>query len=352
MRAIFIGSTGGGAGQTLATWALARRLQEKGLKIGFFKPYGRSRPEAGRGGRCDPDVALFKRVLELSESEEALCPFFLPENAPPDEPKKGTEDGGEKIQGAFQEISRGKDVVLVMGAGEIFFGEENWGISDGELVRRFDASVLLVDRYQRDNLTFYSLLSLNSFLQGRVKTAILNHVSPDRLDHVGRKVAPFLKEKGLSSIVTVPEDPVLAGVTVAALSEWIGGEVISGPELGENLVHTTTIGSNFLEGPLLIFKQVYNKIILVGLDPSGAAGKPVAGVVLTGGKKPGEGILKVARDYPLPLILTRADTFQVMERLEKPRPALGWKDEFKMRRFLELIGQAPGAERWVEDLLR
>ena len=77
----------------------------------------------------------------------------------------------------------------------------------------------------------------------------------------------------------------------------------------------------------------------------------MVGIILTGGKPPSELVLKVARDRSVPLILTRADTFQVMERMEKARPALTLKDEFKVRQFLKLIDQEMGPNRWVEDLL-
>jgi BioD-like phosphotransacetylase family protein len=354
MRSIFIGSTGGEPGQTLATWALAIRLRERGLKVGFFKPYGLL-PQTGtlsQGAFCDSDVLLFRQLLDLSDPEEVLCPVTLPENdSGPEMAGNPGEQLIEKIRGAFQEVSRNKDALLIMGAKEIFFGGEGSGLSDSLLVKLFDTSVLLVDRYQRDNLTFYSLLSLNSFLDGRVKTAILNHAAPDRLDHVKAKVVPFLKEKGLKSVVAVPEDPILAGLTVSTIAEITEGKILCCPELEGNLVHTSTIGSNCLEGPLSIFKQVYNKVILVGLDPMGAAGKPVVGIILTGGKTPSELVLKVARDRSVPLILTRADTFQVMENLEKARPALRLNDEFKVRQFLRLIDQEMGPSRWVEDLL-
>jgi len=96
-------------------------------------------------------------------------------------PRDGRKSGEQlmgKIKKAFEDISRNRDVVLIMGAREIFFGGGGSGPSDSQLVKLFNTSVLLVDRYQRDNLTFYSLLSLNSFLDGRVKAAILNHAAP------------------------------------------------------------------------------------------------------------------------------------------------------------------------------
>jgi len=348
MRSIFIGSTGGGAGQTLATWALAVRLKEKGLKVGFFKPYGLLPDSAisSPGSLCDPDVLLFKEVLEISEPDEILCPISLPEN------QGSVEIQGEelmgKIQKAFLEVSRRKDVVLIMGGKEIFFGEGGPGLSDGVLVKSFEASVLLVDRYQRDNLTFYSVLSLNSFLDGRVKSAILNHVAPDKMDHVKTKVVSFLQQKGVKSAMAVPEDPILAALTVSSIADITGGEILCCLQGERNLVQTSTIGAKYLEGPFSLFKQVYNKVILVGLNPDET---PVTGIILTGGKIPSEGVVKVAQDQGIPLILTRADTFQVMDRLEKAKPALTSKDEFKVHRFLRLIDEVNGGSRWVEELL-
>ncbi|MBI5967305.1 MAG: phosphotransacetylase family protein [Deltaproteobacteria bacterium] len=353
MRSIFIGSTGGEPGQTLATWALAVKLKEKGLQVGFFKPYGLL-PDTGtsaESGFCDADVLLIKDVLGLSEPEEALCPVMLTENLIAEVSGSHGERLTEKIKGAFREISLGKDVILIMGAEEIFFGGGLSGLSDSVLVKLFDASVLLVDRYQRDNLTLYSLLSLNSFLEGRVKSAIINHVSPDRMDHVRTKVVPFLKEKGVNSVAAIPEDPILAALTVSTIADLVDGQILCSPERAGNLIETFTIGSKYLLGSLSIFKQVYNKIILVGLGQPTQTEKTVGGIILTGGKSPGELVLKVAHEHSLPLILTRADTFQTMEWLEKAKPSLGRKDEFKVHQFLKLIDQEMSANQWVEALL-
>ena len=349
MRSIFIGSTGGEPGQTLTTWALATKLKEKGLKVGFFKPYGLL-PNLGpsaEGGLCDSDVLLLKKALGFSEPEEALCPVMLTENLLEEVADGHEERLIEKIKGAFEEIALGKDVVLIMGAKEIFLGGGFSGLSDSVLVKLFDASVLLVDRYQRDNMTLYSLLSLNSFLEGRVKSALINHVSPDKMDHVQAKVLPFLREKGLKSVVAIPEDRILSAFTVSTIAELIEGQILSCPEQEGNLIETFTIGSKPLDGSLSIFKQVYNKIIMVGLRQEGEKGNSIGGIILTGGKPPGEVILRVARERSIPLILTRADTFQTMERLEKARPALGSKDEFKVRRFLQLIDQQGGTDQWL-----
>ncbi|MBU1206866.1 MAG: hypothetical protein KKH04_08070 [Proteobacteria bacterium] len=61
--------------------------------------------------------------------------------------------------------------------------------------------------------------------------------------------------------------------------------------------------------------------------------------------------MRVARERSIPLVLTRSDTFQTMERLEKAKPSLGVRDEFKVRQFLELMDQATPSDQWVEALL-
>jgi BioD-like phosphotransacetylase family protein len=353
MRSIFIGSTGGEPGQTLTTWALATRLRDKGLRVGFIKPYNLLPDTATsvEGVFCDSDALLIKKVLGLPEPEEVLCPVTLTENLIPEVTGNHRERLIEKIKGAFQEISPGKDVILIMGAKEIFLGDGLSGISDSLLVKLFDTSVLLIDRYQRDNMTLYSLLSLNSFLDGRVKSAIINHIPPDKMDHVKTKVIPFLKDKGLKSVGAVPENPILSALTVSTLALLVDGQVLCCPEHTGNLIETFTIGSKHLEGSLSIFKQVYNKIILAGLAQAGEEQATVGGIILTGGKTPSEAVLRVSRERSIPLILTRADTFQTMERLEKARPFLTLKDEFKVRKFLELIEQEMGTNQWVEALL-
>lgn len=352
MRSIFVGSTGGAPGQTLAVWALGLVLMERGLKVGFFKPYGLL-PDLGPSADdqlCDPDVVLLKNALHLTEPEEYLCPVMLTENLVPEISGSPQEEMIARIQAAFERVSAGKDVVLIMGAKEIFFDGGVSGVPDSLLVKLFDATVLLIDRYQRDNMTFYSLLSLNSFLDGRVKSAVVNYVPADKWEHVRSKVIPFLKEKGLKSVVAVPQNPTLGAFQVSTIAEFIDGRVLCCPERIDNLIESFTIGSKYLEGSLSLFKQVYNKIVLVGLAPSEDSPAAIGGIILTGGKAPSDLVLRVSGENSIPLILTRRDTFQTMERLEQARPLLGRKDEFKVRKFIQLM-DGGGASQWVDALL-
>jgi len=60
---LFIGTTGDHAGHRFFTWAIARRLVEKGLSVGFLKPFGTHPVKLDRFW-MDQDAVLF-------------IPFFL-----------------------------------------------------------------------------------------------------------------------------------------------------------------------------------------------------------------------------------------------------------------------------------
>lgn len=353
MRSLFIGSTGGSSGRTLTTWLLAKKLKEQGLRVGFLKPYSfgpedrvYSLEKAG-----DLDVVLLKEVLQLSEPLDLLCPVVLRKDAFSQLSPLQAQQLGEKIQAAYQEVSKSKDILLIMGGQEIFLGEGLATLSDSHLVKRFDALVILLDHYQQDHLTLFSLFSLNSFFEGRVKIALLNRVPPEKMEHLKTKLIPFIQEKGLKSVVAIPEDPILAAASVEAIGELLEAQIICGEEYGGNLIKGFTIGSKLLTGALSIFRQVYNRVILIRLPELNPTQEEIGGIILTGGKKPGELIRRVAQEASLPLLLTRLDTFQTVERLEKAKPKLRAKDLLKVIRFNELWEQGYPGGQWLEALL-
>ncbi len=352
MPTIFIASTGGSAGRSLATWALANKLKERALRVGFFKPYTTQPANAAPGeGMIDPDLLLLREVLHLQEPDNLLCPVCLSPEMLSQISKKEAEALWGKIQEAFQEVSRTKDIILAMGGQEIFWGEGSADFSDSILVKKFNAVVLLLDHYQKDNLTMFSLLSLNSFLEGRVRTAFLNHVPWEKIAHLKNKLVPFLQGKGIKAVIPIPEDSILSANSVEAITALIDGAIICGEEYKGNLIKDFTIGAKHLSGALSIFKQVYNRVILLRLSEKEIEYSPVGGIILTGGKKPGEILLRVAQEASLPLILTKLDTFQTVEIIEKKKPVLSVKDSFKVQRFLQLISQESPQDDWLEALL-
>ncbi len=352
MSFIFIGTTGDQAGHSLLTWTMARWLAEKGLSVGFIKPLG-SRPIYIQGLWTDQDALLFKRVLRLSEPLDRLCPFPRPEEA------WGEKDRDEmigEIRSLVKEISTGKDILLIMGSRHIFFDDPRWGVSDIHLELDLEADFVLVDRYGSTQASIYSILSVGSLIKDRLKGVVLNRVPTERLGMIKGQMIPLLVSKGIPFMSVIPEDPFLSYRTLGAIRDLVDGDFLWGEEDLNRSVGGMTVGSQDLKGGLVLLRRVYNKIIF--LEPASLEGgvqedsfpRPIAGVLLTGGRRPAPQVLEAIRKAHVPLILTREDTFAALKRLEQPAPGLTPDDEAKVLRFTELMNEDGALEILIGSL--
>jgi len=351
MSFLFIGTTGDRAGHSLMTWAVARGLADRGLSVGFIKPFGTD-PIHIEGLWTDRDAFLFKKVFNLQEPLNRICPYLLSDETWRQE---GVEEILEKIKSLAQELST-KDILLIMGSKHIFFDNAAYPISDISIVSELKADFVLVDRYQKTSSLIYSILSVSSILKDRIKGVIVNRVPPGKLVEIRDQVIPSLVKKGIQITAALPEDPVLSFRSLREIREVLNGEVLCG---GENLGRTVggmTVGSSDLWGELLALKRLYNKVIL--LEPfspeTGIKETPVhrsiAGILLTGGRNPPPQVLRVAKKANIPLILLKDDTFAAVERLEQFAPTLSPKDEYKVRHLTELMDRDGAFDRLFQSL--
>jgi hypothetical protein len=135
--------------------------------------------------------------------------------------------------------------------------------------------------------------------------------------------------------------------------EILDGQILWGEGKLGNPVGAMTVGSTYLQEELLLFKRVYNKIVL--LDPSaGGEGPPphlrVAGIILTGGIKPPQQILEAVRKADTPLMIVRMDVFAARELLEASPPRISARDEAKVRRLTELMDREGALEKLFHSL--
>lgn len=351
MSLLFIGSTGDRAGHSLLAWAITRRLLEKGLKVGFLKPFGTNPLQIG-GLRTDPDVFLFSRVLGLHEPMERICPYLLDEDI---FRQKRPEEIIDEIQSLAKELSISKDVLIVMGSGQMFFDNVSNHISDISLINSLEADFVLINRYRETSRSVYSILSIISLLKDRIKGIILNRISPPKLQEIRDHVVPSLVRKGIPITATLQEDPVLSFRSLAEIREVVDGQILQDEKNLDRPVSGMTVGSSDLSGKLRLFKRAYNKIVL--LAPSSDRvieekpdPRPVAGIILTGGRKPAPRLLQASEDAGIPLMLVKDDTFSVLERLDQSTPPLSPKDEIKVRYFTKLIDKDGALDNLIQSI--
>jgi BioD-like phosphotransacetylase family protein len=351
MSFIFTAATGDHAGHSLITWAIARRLLERGKSVGFVKPFG-THPINKEGLWTDRDALLFKEVLNLQEPMEHICPYLLSEET---WCQRGTGEILEEIKSLAQEISAEKDVLLVMGSEHIFFDDSSRPIPDVALINELKADLVLISRFRDTAKSIYSILSISSLLKDRVKGIILNRVAPEKLEEISNQMIPSLAQKGVPIIAALPEDPVLSFRSLREIRDILNAETLWGEEGLELSVGGMTVGSTDLRGGLLLFKRAYNKIIFLEPSPLDAetedaeTRRPIAGILLTGGRSPAPQLLEAAKNAKTPLMLVKDDTFAVLERLEKTATGLASKDEFKVRHFTELMDHDGALDRLLQS---
>jgi uncharacterized protein len=343
MSNLYISSTGDHAGQSLIAWTIARRLKLKGLNPGFFKPFGTGRIQSGEGWG-DPDAVLFKEILDLKEPLELICPFADHESA------EKEHKPGEVLSGILRsaELFRSeRDILIIMGSKHIFFDETLNTLPDITIMSEVNADLVLAHRYQKLSSTIYSILSIHSLLRDRLKGIIINRVPPEKIDEVRRQIIPALHEKGISNISIVPEDPLLSFRRVGEICSTLEGRIITGEDLLDNPVERMSVGATNLQGPLSIFKRVYNKIVLLG--PCNECG--VAGIIMTCNREPGEQLLEAAKKESIPVAIIKNDSLEALEKLEGAMPSLSPEDENKAAYFTGILDRDGFLDRLVDSVI-
>jgi BioD-like phosphotransacetylase family protein len=349
MSLLFIGSTGDRAGHSLITWAMARKFAKLGLRVGFLKPFGTA-PIYVEGRWIDHDAYLISKSLKLEEPLEVICPFLVSDE---EWRTKQRDEIMMEFKSLVQELSESKDILIVMGSKHIFFDDAACPIPDISFISELKSDCILIHRFRKIARTVYSILSVSSLVKDKMKGIILNRVPPENIAQVRSLLIPTLRDKGIPVSAALPEDAVLSFLSVREVGEILKGDVLWGKDRLENPVGGMTVGSADLTGGLLLFKRAYNKIIL--MEPSSEqdeeeAQRTLAGILLTGGRKPPSQLVRAAEKAGVPLLLIEEDTFAALERLEQSTSRLAPEDEGKVRHMTELMERNGDFNRLLRSL--
>jgi len=351
MSFLYVGSTGDSAGHTLLTWAILRRLTERGLRAGFMKPFG-TRPIQVDGKWADQDAVLFKEALGLSAPLGEICPY---PNLKWEGKETETAFFVEDLKRSIERLSKDKDILVIMGSRHIFFDEPSRPLPDISLVPLLGADFVLIHRHRQISKSLYSILSVCSLLRENMRGIIFNRVQPDAIELLRERVVPTLLQKGAPALAALPEDPFLSYRSLREIREVLSGEVLCGEQGLERPVASMTVGSHDLPADLILFKRAYNKIVLLSCREEEKAhgerpGRPLAGILITGGRPPAPQLIEAAKKNSLPIVLTKDDTFAALERLEQNPSVLSNRDEMKIRRFTEMLDRENGLDALMDRL--
>jgi BioD-like phosphotransacetylase family protein len=224
-----------------------------------------------------------------------------------------------RTQKAFTTVSKDKDIVLINGLGSLSAGSA-FGLSGYEVVKKFKAGVVLVDKARPLNNLLDDMIRAKEELKTDLIGVVINNVPEEELEYYQQSVAPYLSKKlKIAVIGVIPMDPTLGAVSVEEALNVFQGELLCGKEKRAELVETYSIGAQNVESALRTFRKIKNKAVITGGDRSdiqlAAMETSTTLLVLTGGHYPNEIIVSRAQTMGVPIVVVRYDTKTAVDRM-------------------------------------
>ncbi len=316
MKTIYFSGKAGG-GKTATALGMGLKLQDEGLKVSYFKPFGFRK---GVAKKEDDDVLLMREVFKLPFSSDVICPVTLNPNYLAGLFLKNNEGLLPLLDASFQRLGEGYDVLLIDGSIAPHTGYSQ-GFDDFSLAERWQAGVIYVLRAENDFELDLGLLhgELWSCRNIEVIGALLNNVSRMQLDKSKGIYQPLLEKNNLPVLGIVPRQEEIATPTVAEFYNALNGEVLAAPENMNRVVEDVLVGTMTTESALGYLRRAPNKALITGGDRSDLAltalETSTSVIILTGGLYPNVRVLARAEEKGVPVILVHEDTYTTVENL-------------------------------------
>ncbi len=331
---VFIAATRQNDGKTTTSLGLLAALLRHYPRVGYIKPVGQRYVEVAEH-KIDEDTVLMDSVYKLN------CPLvdMSPIAIEPDFTRRYLESAdyeglARRLRQAFDRVAWEKDFVLCEGSGHAGVGSV-FDISNARAAKILKAKVVIVTRGGIGKPIDEVALNQALFEKEGVEIigVIINKVLPEKLDFIADFARRGLERRGLRLLGVLPNQPILSRPNMLAVCEELQAELLNRPVRLNNLVDDVVVGAMavhnalpfFKNGVLLITPGDREDLILAAATAMlKETGQTLAGIVLTGGLRPNDTVLKVINELPYPVLLAKKDSYQVAsevhDHIVKTRP--------------------------------
>jgi BioD-like phosphotransacetylase family protein len=318
MIELFIGSTTKYAGKTMAVLGILDFWKSGGLKVGYFKPIGKNFTLKD-DLKVEEDVLLIKDRFSLEDDLSLMCPFYLGHQDYVDLVLGKLGDAESKIYGAYEQVKKGKDAVLVGGGQDLFDGF-SVGFSNINFIERLDIPVILVDAPVFGEVNLDTLVAMRERLGDRLLGVILNRLPLESIDFTKKYFVPFLENKGVHVWSLIPANAKLNSLSIGEIRDVLGGEIICCEDRKEEAVENFMVGAMNVEGALKYFRAQTNKAVITGGDRAdiqlAALETPTKILILTGSLYPDISVISAAQSKNVPIMVVADDTMTVVNKMD------------------------------------
>jgi BioD-like phosphotransacetylase family protein len=350
MRQLYLAATGQNRGKTTAALGLLDGFIARNLRTGFFKPVGQ-RTVIEDGVPADEDAVLVKTVFGLPESYATMSPVHIPRGFTKSYiAGEVVEDLPALIRDAHAGF-RAHDMLLIEGTGHAGVGAVI-DLSNAVVASMLGAPAIIISEGGVGRPIDEIVLNAALFASHGVEVAgaIVNKVDLGSQPGIAAVLERGLARHGIPLLGLLPVRPILSNPTLGMILDGVHGETIhSGPDL-DRVIEGVAIGAmepgHMLErvgpGTLVIVPGDREDVILtvttahlapqVRLVNATEAAKIAAiaaeatneraasvdghegaaiGLVLTGGYRPREPVLRAIRQADLFATIVPEDTYSV-----------------------------------------
>ncbi len=333
MTSLYVTSIEAAAGKSAICAGIGKRLLEDGRRVGFLKPVVIT-GQPGSGEAVDEDVLFIKQVLALEEPADSLC---IPVATAALAAKEQSET--QKIQKAYEEVSAGRDIVIVEGLSGVI-ADRNRALASAEMVRLFGAKTLMVIRH---DTSIEDIVTAAKTFQQDLLGVVINAVPPRRMELARTSLAPFLEERGIRVLGILPEDRLLFSASVSEVAEHLHGEVLNCPERLGELVENVMAGAMCVDSGLEYFSRKSNKAVITRGDRAdiqlAALETSTKCLVLSGNMRPIPNILYRAEEQGVPIIVVGTDTLSTAAAFGEVFGKARFHHEKKLERLKEILAE-------------
>lgn len=357
---IFIAATRQNDGKTTTSLGLIAALQQYFPRVGYIKPVGQRFIEIEEQ-KIDEDSVLMDSVYRMNTPLVDMSPIAVEPNFTRKYLEAvNNETLVKKIQKAFDRVSWEKDFVLCEGSGHAGVGSV-FDLSNAQVAKTLGCKVIIVTQGGIGKPIDEVALNQALFEKEGVEIVgvILNKVLGEKVDYISDFARRGLKRKGLELLGVLPYEQILCNPSMDLIREELRAELLNSPPALDALVNDVVVGAMsaqnaiqfFTSGTLLITPGDREDIVLAACTAlDGQSHEKMAGIVLTGGLRPSENVLKVIQAMPIPVLLARMDSYQVASKVHnltvKTRPA----DAGKISLIRDIVAKNVNVKKIVESL--
>lgn len=338
MKTLIVASTRPYSGKSGICVALLSILSERGVRAGYFKPYG-TMPVTVDDVLTDQDAAYVVRHASAAVPLAAVCPVVgsraLVEEVLAHDP--GGYPG--RMSNAFAAASADAEVMVVEGTSDLSQAR-TLGLNLCAIADSLDASVLLVDRPEGADLPD-TVLWASDCLGDRLAGVVFNAVRDHAFDFVAHASAGFLVSRGIPVFGVMPHDPLLSSVTVAEIVDALSGTVLCAEDHLDDPVERFMVGAMGQDKALRYFRRRAHKAVITGGDRAdvqlAALETDTRCVILTGDLQPSGLVVSRAEELGVPMVLVAMDTLTAVEKMESLLGRVRLHDPAKAARMREMF---------------